>query len=116
GMPVPVVEGLEAVDVEQDQRQRGAAAVAAPPLALELGVELAAIGDAGQAVDQRQGGALPDLLVQAGAGERSRHLLGDLGEEGQLVVEGGEARALDVEDREVAALVADRHAQLRAYP
>lgn len=53
-VPVQVVELLEEVDIEQDQRQRQAAVAHAFPFHFQAAVEAAPVGDAGQPVLERQ--------------------------------------------------------------
>ncbi len=60
GVAQAVVVALEMVDVEHDQRQRLAAADGALPFLVQEGVEMAAVGDARERVDQ--GGALQRRL------------------------------------------------------
>ena len=75
---VGVVDLLEVVDVEHDQRQRPPVALRARDLALEQLVEEPLVVDAGQAVEDRQA---VDLLVvgalDVGAGQELQHRLAE---------------------------------------
>ena len=53
-MAVTVVEQLEMIDIDHHQRERLAALGRSTPLALELAVEAAPVGQAGKAVEARQ--------------------------------------------------------------
>ena len=60
-MALGVVDGLEVVDVEQDQRERIADALGAAPLERELLVERPAVRQTGEGVGRRLGGDAPEV-------------------------------------------------------
>ena len=111
-MPVEIVEALEIVDVEHQYRDRRFFAHRARPLARKGFIELAAVGDIGEAVGVREqrvaflifGGC---IAVEASAGvQRARF------EQGQtlVVVSGDVAQADRTEER---AAETNRHADLQ---
>ena len=63
GMPVPVVDAFEAIEVDHQHRQGPPAARGAAQLLLQLGEQVAPVGEAGQRVGRGEAGEL--LLVRA---------------------------------------------------
>ena len=62
GMPVPVVDALESVDVQEEQSHRQPVALLLGKARGELYLRIAAVPGAGERVDQGEGLQLPDPL------------------------------------------------------
>jgi len=115
-----VVIGLERIDVDQQQRQRAIGALRAAQFALQRHVEMAAVGDAGQAVDVRPRAQRLGVFQQAPLAHRDAAHVADLdqaealaaiveGRDRDRLVDQGAVEAARFAQREWRAVMRGRH-------